>query len=39
MQLAKMISLLTECGVIAPKDDVQDAVKFLTTGEALQPLL
>lgn len=39
VQLAEMISLLPERRVIASKNDVQDAVKLLTTRYALQPLL
>lgn len=39
VQLPKMISLLPERRVVASKDDVQNTVKLLTSGNALQPLL
>lgn len=38
VQLAEMISLLPERGVITAKNDIQYAVEFLTTRNALQPL-
>lgn len=39
VQLAEVVALFSECRVVAPEDDVQDAVKPLALGDAQQTFL